>query len=49
MEPREKFIKALERKPIKGRVPHFELVFFSQWKHSGKSILLIEIIHSGTR
>ncbi|MFH1905115.1 MAG: uroporphyrinogen decarboxylase family protein [bacterium] len=28
MTPREKFIKALNRKPITGRVPHFELVFF---------------------
>ena len=25
---KEKFIRALERKPITGRVPHFELVFF---------------------
>lgn len=28
MTPRERFIAALERKPIKGRVPHFELVFY---------------------
>lgn len=28
MTPREKFIAALERKPITGRVPTFELVFF---------------------
>ena len=28
MKPREKFIAALERKPIIGLVPHFELVFF---------------------
>jgi uroporphyrinogen decarboxylase len=26
--PRERFIMALERKPMQGRVPHFELVFF---------------------
>ena len=26
--PRERFIAALERRPLKGRVPHFELVFF---------------------
>ncbi len=26
--PRERFIAALERRPITGRVPHFELVFF---------------------
>ena len=28
MTPRERFIAALERKPITGRVPHFELVFY---------------------
>jgi uroporphyrinogen decarboxylase len=28
MEPRERFIAALERRPLTGRVPHFELVFF---------------------
>ncbi len=28
MTPRERFIAALERRPLKGRVPHFELVFF---------------------
>jgi uroporphyrinogen decarboxylase len=26
--PRERFIAALERRPLAGRVPHFELVFF---------------------
>lgn len=26
--PRDRFIKALERKPIQGRVPHFELAFY---------------------
>ncbi|MCD6521187.1 hypothetical protein J7K56_00225 [Candidatus Calescamantes bacterium] len=34
--PREKFILALERKPIKGRVPHFELVFFLTMEAFGK-------------
>jgi len=28
MTPRERFIAALERRPVTGRVPHFELVFF---------------------
>jgi uroporphyrinogen decarboxylase len=28
MTPREQFVAALERRPIHGRVPHFELVFF---------------------
>ncbi|MGI6367452.1 MAG: uroporphyrinogen decarboxylase family protein [Anaerolineae bacterium] len=28
LTPRERFITALERRPISGRVPHFELVFF---------------------
>jgi len=28
MTPRERFIAALEHRPILGRVPHFELVFF---------------------
>ena len=28
MTNRERFIAALERKPLRGRVPHFELVFF---------------------
>ena len=28
MQPRERFIAALERRPLSGRVPHFELVFF---------------------
>jgi uroporphyrinogen decarboxylase len=28
MTPRDRFIAALERRPISGRVPHFELVFF---------------------
>lgn len=36
MTPKERFIKALERKPIKGRVPHFELVFFLTMEAFGK-------------
>jgi len=36
MTSREKFILALERKPIKGRVPHFELVFFLTMEAFGK-------------
>lgn len=36
MTPKEKFIAALERKPIKGRVPHFELVFFLTMEAFGK-------------
>jgi uroporphyrinogen decarboxylase len=28
MKPRDRFIAALERRPLSGRVPHFELVFF---------------------
>lgn len=36
MTPREKFIAALERKPITGRVPHFELVFFLTMEAFGK-------------
>jgi len=40
MTPREKFIAALERRPITGRVPHFELVFFltmhaDVWRKAG--------------
>lgn len=33
---RQKFIKALERKPFEGRVPHFELVFFLTMEVLGK-------------
>jgi len=36
MLPREKFISALERKPIEGRVPHFELVFYLTMEAFGK-------------
>ena len=30
--PRERFIAALERRPLTGRVPHFELVFCLTFK-----------------
>jgi uroporphyrinogen decarboxylase len=36
MKPRERFIAALERRPIVGRVPHFELVFFLTMEAFGK-------------
>jgi uroporphyrinogen decarboxylase len=36
MTPRERFISALERKPIQGRVPHFELVFYLTMEALGK-------------
>jgi uroporphyrinogen decarboxylase len=36
MKPREKFIKALNREPISGLVPHFELVFFLTMEVFGK-------------
>jgi uroporphyrinogen decarboxylase len=34
--PRERFIAALERRPIVGRVPHFELVFYLTMEAFGK-------------
>jgi uroporphyrinogen decarboxylase len=34
--PREGFIAALERRPISGRVPHFELVFYLTMEAFGK-------------
>ncbi len=34
--PRERFIAALERRPVIGRVPHFELVFFLTMEAFGK-------------
>ncbi len=34
--PRERFIAALERRPIIGRVPHFELVFFLTMEAFGR-------------
>lgn len=36
LTPRERFIAALERRPITGRVPHFELVFFLTMEAFGK-------------
>jgi uroporphyrinogen decarboxylase len=36
MTPRERFIAALERRPLKGLVPHFELVFFLTMEAFGK-------------
>jgi len=36
MTPRDRFIAALERRPITGRVPHFELVFFLTMEAFGK-------------
>jgi uroporphyrinogen decarboxylase len=36
MTPRERFIAALERRPITGRVPHFELVFFPTMQAIGR-------------
>lgn len=36
MTPRERFIEALERRPLAGRVPHFELVFFLTMEAFGK-------------
>ncbi|MDH7570914.1 MAG: uroporphyrinogen decarboxylase family protein [Armatimonadota bacterium] len=34
--PRQRFIAALERRPLVGRVPHFELVFFLTMEAFGK-------------
>lgn len=36
MQPRERFIAALERRPLSGRVPHFELVFYLTMEAFGK-------------
>ena len=36
MTPRERFIAALERRPLPGRVPHFELVFFLTMEAFGR-------------
>ena len=36
MTPRERFMAALERRPLTGRVPHFELVFFLTMEAFGK-------------
>ncbi|MCA9427989.1 MAG: hypothetical protein KC994_23120 [Candidatus Omnitrophica bacterium] len=40
--PRDRFIAALERRPLEGRVPHFELVFFLTMEAFGK-------VHPGHR
>ena len=42
MTPRERFIAALERRPLTGRVPHFELVFYLTMEAFGK-------VHPGHR
>src|SRR5512141_100250 len=34
--PRQRFIAALEHRPLQGRVPHFELVFFLTMEAFGK-------------
>lgn len=36
LSPRERFITALERRPLRGRVPHFELVFYLPMEAFGK-------------
>lgn len=36
MTERQRFIDALERRPLKGRVPHFELVFYLTMEAIGK-------------
>jgi len=36
MTPRERFIAALERRPLSGRVPHFELVFYLTMEAFGR-------------
>lgn len=36
MKPRERFMAALDRRPLEGRVPHFELVFFLTMEAFGK-------------
>ena len=36
MKPRERFVAALERRPLQGRTPHFELVFFLTMEAFGK-------------
>lgn len=36
LEPRDRFIKALNREPLEGLVPHFELVFFLTMEVLGK-------------
>jgi len=36
MTPRERFLAALDRRPLAGRVPHFELVFFLTMEAFGR-------------
>ncbi|MBM3889386.1 MAG: hypothetical protein FJ388_09695, partial [Verrucomicrobia bacterium] len=36
MTPRERFIAALERRPLTGRVPHFELIFYLTMEAFGR-------------
>ncbi len=36
LSPRERFIAALERRPLAGRVPHFELVFYLTMEAFGR-------------
>ncbi|MCE5199607.1 MAG: uroporphyrinogen decarboxylase family protein [Armatimonadota bacterium] len=36
LTPKQRFIKALNREPLEGRVPHFELVFFLTMEAFGK-------------
>lgn len=36
LTPRERFIAALERRPLRGRVPHFELVFYLTMEAFGR-------------
>jgi len=36
MTPRQRFAAALERRPLRGRVPHFELVFFLTMEAFGR-------------
>src|SRR5512147_2087942 len=36
LTPRQRFIAALNRQPLTGRVPHFELVFFLTMEAFGK-------------
>ena len=45
MQPRERFIAALERRPIIGRVPTFELVFFLTMEAFGKPHFSQRVFH----
>ena len=49
MTPRERFIAAFERKPLTGRVPHFELVFFLTMEAFGKVHPAIATMGNGCR